>query len=89
MYSAAMAFAVLAVYLRSAKTALGWLDAMRSSAYGIYLLHYIVIIWLQYAVYDYSLPAFVKFMVVIIETLSGSWALAVLLRKIAIIARMI
>ena len=32
------------------------LDALQPSAYGIYLLHYIFIIWLQYAVYDYSLP---------------------------------
>ena len=28
------------------------LDAMRPSAYGIFLTHYIFIIWLQYAVYD-------------------------------------
>ena len=53
---------------------MGLLDAMRPSAYGIFLLHYIFIIWLQYAVYDYAWPAFVKFAIVFVGTLSLSWA---------------
>jgi surface polysaccharide O-acyltransferase-like enzyme len=89
IYSAAMAFTVLAVYLRSAQSVLGLLDAMRPSAYGIYLVHYIFIIWLQYGVYDYSFPAFVKFLIVFIGTLSGSWALVAALRKITVVARII
>ena len=62
---------------------------MQPSAYGIYLLHYIFIIWLQYAVYDPSLPAFAKAAIVFIGTLSLSWGLTVLLRKIPLVARMI
>jgi surface polysaccharide O-acyltransferase-like enzyme len=84
-----MAFTVLAIYLRSAKSSLSLLDAMRRSAYGIYLVHYIFIIWLQYAVYDYSFPAFVKFTIVFAGTWAGSWALVVALRKIPVVARMI
>ena len=45
------------------------LDAMRPSAYGIFITHYIFIIWLQYAVYDYAWPAFVKFAIVFAGTL--------------------
>ena len=69
----------------------GWrlLDALRPSAYGVYLLHYIFIIWLQYAVYDYSIPAVVKFAIVFAGTLSMSWGLTVMLRKIPVVARMI
>jgi peptidoglycan/LPS O-acetylase OafA/YrhL len=89
MFSAAMAFTVPAVYLRSANASLGLLDAMRPSAYGIYLVHYIFIIWLQYAVYDYSWPAFVKFLLVFIGTLAGSWAVVVALRKIPVVARIV
>jgi surface polysaccharide O-acyltransferase-like enzyme len=89
MYSAAMAFTVLAIYLRSAKFSLSLLDAIRPSAYGIYLVHYIFIIWLQYAVYDYSWPAFIKFAIVFTGTLAGSWALVLALRKIPVVARMI
>ena len=62
---------------------------MRPSAYGIFLVHYIFIIWLQYAVYGYSWPAGVKAAIVFAGTLALSWALTVLLRKIPFVARMI
>jgi hypothetical protein len=55
----------------------------------VYLLHYIFIIWLQYAVYDFSLPAGVKFAIVFAGTLAMSWALTVMLRKIPVVARVI
>jgi surface polysaccharide O-acyltransferase-like enzyme len=89
MYSAAMAFTVSAVFLRFAKSSWRLLDALQPAAYGIYLLHYIFIIWLQYAVYDYSLSAGVKFAIVFAGTLSMSWVLTVILRKIPVVARMI
>ena len=84
-----MVFAVPAVLLRFAKSGWSLLDVLRPSAYGIFLLHYIFTIWLQYAVYDYSWPAFVKFAIVFIGTLSLSWGLTVALRKISVVAKMI
>jgi peptidoglycan/LPS O-acetylase OafA/YrhL len=89
MFSAAMAFTVPATSLRLAQSSLRLLDAMQPSAYGIYLLHYVFIIWLQYAVYDTSFPAGIKAAIVFAGTLSGSWTLTVLLRKIPVVARMI
>ena len=62
---------------------------MRRSAYGIYLVHFIPLIWVQYAVYDPAFPAFVKFAIVFAGTLSISWGLTVLLRKIPVVARTI
>ena len=88
-FSAAMAFTVPAVSLRLTHSSMRLLDAMQPSAYGIYLLHYIFIIWLQYVVYDPAWPAFVKSAIVFAGTLSGSWLLTVLLRKIPLVARMI
>jgi surface polysaccharide O-acyltransferase-like enzyme len=89
LFSAAMAFAVPAISLRLARSSLDLLDAMRPSAYGIYLLHYVFIIWLQYAVFDPALPATVKAAIVFTGTLSASWVLTVGLRKIPVAARMI
>ena len=89
MFSAAMTFTVATVFLRFARSSLRLLDAMRPSAYGIYLLHFIFLIWLQYIVYDPAFPAFVKFAIVFTGTLSMSWALTVLLRKIPVVARTI
>ncbi len=89
IFSAAMTFTVPAVFLRFAQSTFWLLDAMRPSAYGIYLLHFIFLIWLQYIVYDPAFPAFVKFAIVFTGTLSMSWALTVLLRKIPLVARTI
>ena len=88
-FSAAMTFTVPAIFLRSARSSLRLLDAMRPSAYGIYLLHFIFLIWLQYIVYDRAFPAFVKFAIVFAGTLSMSWGLTLLLRKIPLVARTI
>ncbi len=88
-FSAAMAFTVPAASLRLAHASLKLLDAMQPQAYGIYLLHYMFIIWLQYVVYEPALPAGVKAGIVFVGTLSGSWLLTVLLRKIPAVARMI
>jgi len=88
-FSAAMAFVVPAIFLRFAGSGWRLLDALQPSAYGVYLLHYIFIIWLQYAVYDYSLSAGVKFAIVFAGTLAMSWALTVMLRRIPVVAGMI
>jgi surface polysaccharide O-acyltransferase-like enzyme len=89
MYSAAMAFTVPATSLRLARSSLSLLDAMQPSAYGIFLFHYIFIIWLQYAVFDASFHAGMKFAIVFAGTLSGSWALTLVLRRIPLVARII
>src|SRR5262249_28993155 len=52
LFSGAMAFAEPGFFLRFAKAPLRIMDAMQPSAYGIFLVHYIFIIWLQYVVYD-------------------------------------
>jgi Acyltransferase family len=89
VFSAAMTFTVPAVFLRFGRSRFSLLDAMQPQAYGIYLLHFIPLIWLQYLVYDPAFPAFVKFAIVFAGTLSISWALTVLLRRAPVAARMI
>jgi peptidoglycan/LPS O-acetylase OafA/YrhL len=89
LFSAAMTYVVLAVFLAFAASGVKLLDAMQPQAYGIFLTHYIFIIWLQYAVYNYAWPAFVKFAIVLGGTLALSWAVTALLRKIPIVARTI
>jgi surface polysaccharide O-acyltransferase-like enzyme len=88
-FSAAMAFTLPATSLRLAKSSLSFLDAMQPSAYGIYLFHYMPIIWLQYAVYDPAWAAGVKFAIVFVGTLASSWLVTVWVRKIPFVARMI
>jgi hypothetical protein len=89
LFGAAMTFTVPAFFLRFAKYPFRLLDAMQKQAYGIYLLHFIPLIWLQYLVTDPPLPVFVKFAIVFAGTLSTSWVATLWLRKIPIVARMI
>jgi peptidoglycan/LPS O-acetylase OafA/YrhL len=89
LFSAAMTTAEISIFVRFAQSRLAFLDAMRPSAYGIFLVHYIFIIYLQYAVYDPQLAAFVKFAIVFIGALSLSWGTVLLLKKIPVVARMI
>jgi hypothetical protein len=89
LFSASMTSAVPAFFLNFATSSIRLLDSMQPSAYGIYLLHFIPLLWLQYLVLDPAWPASVKFAIVFAGTLSLSWAATIALRKIPAIARMI
>jgi peptidoglycan/LPS O-acetylase OafA/YrhL len=89
LFSAAMTFLEPAIFLRFARGNWRVMDALRPSAYGIFLTHYIFVIWLQYWLYDHAWPAGVKAAIVFAGALPLSWGLTVLLRKIPWVARMI
>ncbi|WP_315776492.1 MULTISPECIES: acyltransferase [unclassified Bradyrhizobium] len=88
-FCAAMAFGVPTFFLRWAKAPLTLMDRIQPEAYGIYLLHFLPLLWLQYLVYDPAWPAAVKFATVLIGTLSVSWLAAALLRRVPLVARII
>jgi surface polysaccharide O-acyltransferase-like enzyme len=88
-FSAAMTFAVPSAFLRFAASPVRLLDAMQPSAYGIYLVHFIPLLWLQYLILELEWSPFIKFGIVFAGTLSASWAATVLLRKNPAVARLI
>jgi peptidoglycan/LPS O-acetylase OafA/YrhL len=87
-YSAAQTLNVLALFLRFDNDGASILDPLRDSAYGIYLIHYVPVLWLQYVLYDFSLApvmqlsAILKAVIVFILTLALSWAATSALRRI-------
>jgi hypothetical protein len=87
-YSAAQTLNVMALFLRFDNEGSSVFDPFRDSAYGIYLIHYVPVLWLQYALYDISLSpamqwtAIIKAVIVFILTLASSWAATAMLRKI-------
>ncbi|MBO9611918.1 MAG: acyltransferase [Dyadobacter sp.] len=60
-------------------------DSLSDHAYLIYLLHYPFVLWMQYWLLDAPLSAVAKFTVTVLISVTGAWALAILLRKIPII----
>jgi peptidoglycan/LPS O-acetylase OafA/YrhL len=58
------------------------LDRMQGDAYGIFLVHYPIVLWLQYWLFDYDLPAIVKATIAFVLTVILSWGVTAALRKI-------
>src|SRR6202048_5113795 len=80
-FSAAILFAILALFLRFERSGRSVLDPMQSDAYGIFLVHYPIVLWLQYWLFDFDLPAIVKASIAFVLTVALSWAATVALRK--------
>lgn len=81
-FSAAILLAILAYFLRFKRSGWSVLDPMQPDAYGIFLVHYPIVLWLQYWLFDYNLPAMVKALVALVLTLAFSWAVTRALRMI-------
>lgn len=86
---AAISFAFLAAFLRFANKQSGMLDSLRRNSYGIYLLHYAFVSWLQYALLPTGMPGLAKFAISFLGAVALSWTTAAALRRIPAIARVV
>jgi peptidoglycan/LPS O-acetylase OafA/YrhL len=64
-------------------------DSLKDNAYGMYLIHYPFIVWLQFAMLPTNLPAILKAAVVFGGTLALSWAASAALRQVSAVAQII
>lgn len=87
-YSTAQTFNVLALFLRFDNEGSSIFDPLRNDAYGIYLVHYVAVLWLQYALFGLAfgpigqLTAIIKAVIVFVLTLAFSWAVTAGLRRL-------
>jgi surface polysaccharide O-acyltransferase-like enzyme len=81
-FSVAIMFLILAYFLRFKQSGWSMLDPMQADAYGMFLVHYPIVLWLQYWLFDFDLPAIVKAVIVFVLTVLLSWAATAALRKI-------
>jgi len=56
-------------------------DHLTANAYGIYVFHYVFVIWMQFFLLGQPLSPWIKFAAVFLTALAGSWLLTALLRK--------
>jgi peptidoglycan/LPS O-acetylase OafA/YrhL len=82
---AASSLFVIALVIRFARP-WRWADSLSANAYGIYLAHYVFVVWIQYAALRWSTPAFVKGVAVSLAAVSMSWATVALMRRSKLIA---
>jgi len=81
-FSVAVMFLILAYFLRFNYSGWSILDPMQPAAYGMFLVHYPIVLWLQYGMFDFDIPAIPKALVAFVLTVVLSWAATAALRKI-------
>lgn len=85
--SGCCSFAALFVRFGARRSRL--LAGLSENAYGMYLVHYVFVVWLQYAMLDAALPAVVKAAFVFGVTLILSWVTTAAMCRIPLCARLI
>jgi len=81
-FSVTVIFAILAYFLRFQRAGWSILDPLQHDAYGIFLVHYAWMLWLQYALFNVPLPAIAKAVIVFTLGLLLSWVTTAALRRI-------
>ena len=82
LFSASILFAILAFFLHSKEPGPTLLDRMQADAYGMFLVHYPIVLWLQYWLFDFELPAIIKAAIAFVLSVVLSWAATAALRRI-------
>ena len=82
-------FGMIGLFLRYAKRGVGIFDSLSENSYGIYVVHYFFVTWLQYLLLGSTLHPIVKGIVVFLSTLILSWGLVAVIRRIPGVAKVI
>jgi peptidoglycan/LPS O-acetylase OafA/YrhL len=78
---AASCFALFAVCLRFVERRSDFLAGAAENSYGMYLVHYVFVVWLQYVMLGSSLPAIVKGVLVFAGVVALSWTTTSLMHR--------
>ena len=81
-FSVAIMFTILSFFLRFKKSGFSILDPMQPDAFGMFLVHYPIVLWLQYWLFDFDIPAIAKALIAFLLTIAFSWAATRALRQI-------
>ena len=87
--TATISLAALALFQRFPMPQSRLLYSLRANAYGIYLIHYPLVVWTQYFLLGWPMGAIAKATIVFGVSLSGSWVLIALFRRIPAIGKII
>ena len=85
----ASCFMVLALALRFGRMRAQLLDSLKANAFGMYLVHYPFVVWLQFALLGLAVSAVLKGAIVFAGTLALSWGATAALRRVPAIANII
>ena len=86
---AASSLACCAIFVRFVKSDSTAFGSLRDNAYGIYILHYPLVSWLQYALLGAPLSGLTKGALVTLGAVTLSWSATAALRRIPAVAQVI
>lgn len=89
LFAATACFAATATFLRFADKTWPPFNSICENSYGIYLFHYVFVLWAQYLLLSIAMPAIVKGLVVFAAALALSWAVAAAVCTIPLGARLL
>ena len=78
---------LIAVFLRFAARPVPLAGSLERNAYGIYLVHYFFVVWLQYLLLGMPLFAMAKGVIVSAVALLSSWAVAIAFGRMPLASR--
>jgi peptidoglycan/LPS O-acetylase OafA/YrhL len=87
--SGTISLAFIALFRRFAVGRQPVFDNLSASSYGIYLVHYPVVIWLQFTLLPVALSPMTKGAIVFASAVAMSWGIVVALRRVPAIARVL
>ncbi len=89
MTCGAISFAFLALFVRFATRRRWIFDSLSDNEYGMYLIHYMFVSWLQFAILSSPLPAIAKGLLVFMGVLLLSWGTSATIRRIPAVSRIV
>jgi hypothetical protein len=84
-----ISFAFIAFFRRFAVARRPLFDSLSVSSYGMYLVHYPVVVWLQFALLTVALGPIAKGAAATVGAIVLSWGLVLALRRVPVIARVL
>lgn len=82
-------FALIAIFVRFFRRRSGIWDSLARNAYGMYIVHYAFVAWIQFALLPARLGGLQKGLIVFCTVVMASWATTALLRRVPGIAKII
>jgi len=89
VFCATVSMACLGLYVRFARTESDAFASLDANAYGIFVVHYVFVTWLQFALLAAPLPVAVKGLLVFLGAVLLAWGTTALLRRIPAVARVL
>lgn len=89
LFCVAMAVGLLALAVRFGRRRSAVGDSLGANAYGIYLVHYPIVLWIQYHLLSVPLGSIGKGLLVLVAGFGSSWLAASLLRRVPGVARVV